>query len=82
MIHSAILDFLQTGYDFALAHLPYISPFWYWMWWGAVVTAIATVIGWGFPQLRSFSAAVILAVITGLTGYRRGQYDQYHHDGH
>jgi hypothetical protein len=73
----------QSAYDFILTHLPhlpYISPFWYWLSWGALATAVAFVIGWAFPALRSFSGAVILAVIAGLSGYRRGEYDQYHHD--
>lgn len=70
----------QSGYDFLLNHLPYVSPFYFWLFWSLIVAAVAGVIGWGFPPLRSFAAAVILAVIAGLTGYQRGYYDRKHHD--
>lgn len=70
----------QSGYDFILHHLPYVSPFYFWLFWGVVVSAIAGVIGWGFPVLRGVSAAVIMSVIAGLTGYQRGYYDRKRHD--
>jgi hypothetical protein len=69
----------QSVLDFIVAHLPYVSPFWYWMSWGTLATFIALVMGWGFPVLRSFSAAIIFAVIAGLTGYQRGRYDEIRH---
>jgi hypothetical protein len=69
----------QSAYDFIVGHLPYLSPFWYWTAWGAVATFVAVVIGWGFPALRSFSAAIIMAVAAGLTGYQRGRYDEIRH---
>lgn len=74
-----IAEFWQTGLQI-LSNAFYISPFWYWVMWGAVATFLAGVVGWGFPALRGFCATVILVVIAGLTGYRRGEYDQYRHD--
>lgn len=70
----------QSAYAFLLAHLPYVSPFYYWLFWGALVALVAGVIGWGFQALRPFAAAVIMAVIAGLTGYQRGYYDRKRHD--
>ena len=55
--------------------LQFVSPFWWWVFVGACATGIAGVIGWAFPPLRGFAGAVILAVIAGLTGYRRAEYD-------
>lgn len=63
----------QSAIDFAGTF--YITPFWYWVFWAAVVTFVSTVIGWAFPALRSFAGAVILAACFGLVGYRRAQYD-------
>lgn len=77
---EGILNQVLAWVTATLGPLFYISPFWYWVWWGFVATALAVIVGWGFPALRSFSATVILVVIAGLSGYRRGQYDQYHHD--
>jgi len=55
--------------------LQFLSPFWWWTFNAVWVTALALVIGWAFPPLRSFAGAVILAVIAGLSGYRRAEYD-------
>jgi len=61
--------------DFFVQHLPYVTPFWFWVFWGFVASFVAGIIGWGFPVLRGFAATVILTVIAGLSGYRRAQYD-------
>lgn len=63
----------QSAIDFAGSF--YITPFWYWIFWAAVVTFVSGVIGWAFPALRSFAGAMILAACMGLAGYRRAQYD-------
>lgn len=76
-----MFDALWQSLITQLSHLvPYISPFYFWLFWGAVATFVAGVIGWAFAPLRPFAGAVILAVVAGLTGYRRGEYDQYRHD--
>jgi hypothetical protein len=66
-------SFWQSLID--IATLQFISPFWFWVFTGAWVTALAFVVGWAFPPLRSFAGAVVLAVIVGLTGYRRAEHD-------
>lgn len=52
-----------------------ISPFWYWVFVGAGVCALATFISWFFPSIRPFAGAVVMAVIAYLSGYRRAEYD-------
>jgi len=74
-----IAGILTQVVEFFYAHfVP--SPFWYWIGWGLLATFVSGVIGWAFAPLRPFAGAVILAVVAGLTGYRRGEYDQYHRD--
>lgn len=57
----------------------YISPFWYWVFLGFVTTCFCVLVSYFFPPLRSVSGAVVLAIIAGLTGYRRAQYDDQKH---
>lgn len=52
-----------------------VSPFWYYLFWGVVISAGATALAWFFPPLRSLAGAIVLAVSVGLTGYRRAEYD-------
>jgi CHASE2 domain-containing sensor protein len=52
-----------------------ISPFWYYLFWGIVIAASATLAAWFFPVLRSLAGAIVLAVIGGLYAYRKGETD-------
>ena len=54
--------------------IPVISPFWYeWLPLAAMVILVACVIGWFFSPLRQFAGAVVLATITFLVGFRKGE---------
>jgi hypothetical protein len=63
-----------------LLHLPYISPFWGYLAEGIGIIALVSLISWYFPALRSFAGAVVLAVVMGLFGYRKGELDERHHE--
>lgn len=52
-----------------------ISPFWFYLFWGVVISAIAIFLGWAFQPLRSLAGAVVIAIGVGLFGYRRGEKD-------
>jgi hypothetical protein len=52
-----------------------LSPFWYYLFWGIVIAAGATVAAWFFPVLRSLAGAIVLAVAGGLFAYRKGELD-------
>lgn len=62
--------FFQAALDFFTP-----SPFWYWVFLGFVTTCFCVLVSWFFPPLRSVAGAVVLAIIAGLSGYRRAEYD-------
>lgn len=68
----------QSAWDFLASHF-YVSPFWYWCFVGALVCTAAIALGWFFDALRSFAGAIVMAVIAGLIGYRRGETDAEEH---
>jgi hypothetical protein len=69
------MDFIWTSAATYFATHFHITPFWWWVFVGACVTFVSAVVGWAFPVLRGVAGAAILAVIAGLSGYRRAQYD-------
>ena len=53
----------------------FASDWWLYAFYGALIIAVAAVLAWMFPVLRSLSSAVILATGAALYAYRRGEAD-------
>lgn len=60
----------QNISDFWVAHY---DPFYVLCGEGALAVVAVTAASWYFPVLRSLAGAVVMAIIAGLVGYRKGE---------
>lgn len=69
---------LETTWQFLVDKItglvPVISPFWYeWLPLAALIIASCVAVGWFFKSLREVAGAIVLATITFLVGFRKGE---------
>jgi hypothetical protein len=64
----------RSLFDQLAGLVPDVSPFWFeWLPLGVAVIFACVAVAWFFPILRSLAGAVVIGVIAGLFGYRRGE---------
>src|SRR5882672_7422490 len=79
----------QSALDFTTSHLPYVSPFWWWVFMAIVATAASTgtavLLNFYFPgtvvakYARYLSGFQFIGSVVWLLGYRRGETDAEKH---